>query len=261
MKFRPFRWYGESEINRFRLELSGRLTQWALHWGIASAGPSENPMLQVLQGEELQSHQQLLRTLIQPPDDLSDVRVYGNAGRQVLLTMAAQQQLAETLLNRPLTPILCAHPMCQTLLDKVFEDLDSRLGNKPVPPENYDYIDARASGWLLIQAKWSTIALDLLFSPAATLMLLPMEKPQKRFDRPRPASEALQHLVAPMRAELSPVSLTIGELTGLVVGDVVRIPHAMSEPVFVKTIDGDPMCRAKLGKHDQQRALKMVSAS
>ncbi|MHA6922619.1 FliM/FliN family flagellar motor switch protein [Ralstonia pseudosolanacearum] len=72
-----------------------------------------------------------------------------------------------------------------------------------------------------------------------------------------PVLSALSAEPLSMTAELNPIELDLGTLTGLQVGDVIRIPHALEMPLLVRADDGALLCQAFLGRLEDQKAIEL----
>ncbi|MFT4171331.1 MAG: FliM/FliN family flagellar motor C-terminal domain-containing protein [Rhodocyclaceae bacterium] len=70
--------------------------------------------------------------------------------------------------------------------------------------------------------------------------------------------EAVDALAVSVECELRPMSVPLGTLASLAVGDVLVCEHGLHEPLYVRTRGGDPLCRAYLGKHADTLALAVV---
>lgn len=60
--------------------------------------------------------------------------------------------------------------------------------------------------------------------------------------------------------ELSPLELDLGALSGLRVGDVVRVPHTLETPLLVRLNEGAPLFQGFLGRLDEHKALELKRA-
>lgn len=60
--------------------------------------------------------------------------------------------------------------------------------------------------------------------------------------------------------ELSPLELDLGTLSGLRVGDVVRVPHTLETPLLVRLNEGAPLFQGFLGRLDEHKALELQRA-
>ncbi|MHA6823026.1 FliM/FliN family flagellar motor switch protein [Ralstonia pseudosolanacearum] len=72
-----------------------------------------------------------------------------------------------------------------------------------------------------------------------------------------PVLSALSAEPLSMTAELNPIELDLGTLTGLQVGDVIRIPHALEMPLLVRADDGALLYQAFLGRLEDQKAIEL----
>ncbi|MET3448219.1 FliM/FliN family flagellar motor C-terminal domain-containing protein [Ralstonia sp. 1138] len=73
-----------------------------------------------------------------------------------------------------------------------------------------------------------------------------------------PVLLALADETLSMTVELNPVTIELGNLAGLRIGDVVRTPHALEAPLSVRAEDGTVFCHAFLGKVDEDRAVELL---
>lgn len=73
-----------------------------------------------------------------------------------------------------------------------------------------------------------------------------------------PVLSALAGETLSMTVELNPVTIELGNLAGLRIGDVVRTPHALEAPLSVRAEDGTMFCHAFLGKVDEDRAVELL---
>lgn len=69
-----------------------------------------------------------------------------------------------------------------------------------------------------------------------------------------PLSQALGHHVLSMRLDLEPVSLSLGQLQSLALGDVITLAHALERPAMLRLCAlpsadaGEPLCAGWLGQ-------------
>lgn len=72
-----------------------------------------------------------------------------------------------------------------------------------------------------------------------------------------PVLSALSEEPLSMTAELNPIELDLGTLTGLQIGDVIRIPHSLEMPLLVRADDGTLLYQAFLGRLEDQKAIEL----
>ena len=72
-----------------------------------------------------------------------------------------------------------------------------------------------------------------------------------------PVLSALSEEPLSMTAELNPIELDLGTLTGLQIGDVIRIPHLLEMPLLVRAGDGALLYQAFLGRLEDQKAIEL----
>lgn len=71
-------------------------------------------------------------------------------------------------------------------------------------------------------------------------------------------NEALAGHAARLRVELTPVDISVGNLASLTVGDVLVLPHLLTQTLHVRTEDGQPLCDGYLGQLQGQRAIELI---
>lgn len=72
-----------------------------------------------------------------------------------------------------------------------------------------------------------------------------------------PVLSALSEESVSMTAELNPIELDLGTLTGLQIDDVIRIPHLLEMPLLVHADDGTLLYQAFLGRLEDQKAIEL----
>jgi hypothetical protein len=73
--------------------------------------------------------------------------------------------------------------------------------------------------------------------------------------------QALAAHVLTVRTSLAPVSLRLGDLASLGLGDIVKLPHSLDQPLHLSLPDGDaPLCAGWLGQRHGQKALELTPA-
>ncbi len=127
-------------------------------------------------------------------------------------------------------------------------------------------VPARWTGILDLRLPWWQGALPLRLSRHAVSRLLQLDPTSPPILRPLPSppglasvSVALGGRLLEARALLSPVCLTLAQLEGLQLGDVIALDHPLDVPVGVQLRhpggDTTPLCRAWLGQKKGQMAL------
>lgn len=71
-------------------------------------------------------------------------------------------------------------------------------------------------------------------------------------------NEALAGHAARLRVELTPVDISVGNLASLTVGDVLVLPHLLTQTLHVRTEDGQSFCDGYLGQLQGQRAIELI---
>lgn len=75
----------------------------------------------------------------------------------------------------------------------------------------------------------------------------------------RTVVQAIGDHVLQVRAELEQVELSLGQLQGLQVGDVVRLKHPLNDPVKLSLFNDQPFCLGWLGQHDGHVAVELTA--
>jgi len=70
--------------------------------------------------------------------------------------------------------------------------------------------------------------------------------------------DALSDKTTHLRVELLPVDISVGNLQSLTIGDVLVVPHLLTQQVHVKTAQGEPLCGAYLGQAQGQKAIELT---
>lgn len=111
----------------------------------------------------------------------------------------------------------------------------------------------------LVQSCWGR-EMHILMRSAEASNLLPHRAPAtSRSATPLvPVWHAMASAPLQVRAELAPVELTLGSIKGLRIGDVIELPHPLDRSLAVKTISGEPICDAFLGKVGNNRAIELL---
>jgi len=69
--------------------------------------------------------------------------------------------------------------------------------------------------------------------------------------------DALSRRTFKLTADLGAVELSLGDLRSLRAGDVIPLPHALDQPLAVRSGSGPVLCRAWLGRQGSRRALRL----
>lgn len=119
-------------------------------------------------------------------------------------------------------------------------------------------------------AGWSGDVLAVLSAPGVSLRLLingacAAKAIGGRTGEPSPAKlppvvEGVSLLPVRARVELSACVIDLGNLQAVQVGDILRLPHALDQPMQV-TLGRQPVCAAYLGRRGESRAVELLRAS
>lgn len=126
----------------------------------------------------------------------------------------------------------------------------------------------RWSGAVVVEAPWFGTAWRVLLDATAVralLRALNLRRPARAAESratPLPALRALAKTPVGLQVRLAPVDIDLGSLMSLGVGDVLRLGHAVDEPVHVVSpdagIDAAPLCHGWLGGCDGAVALELA---
>lgn len=105
------------------------------------------------------------------------------------------------------------------------------------------------------------LALTLHLAPARVAALLATATGASG-GTPRPALVSLNEALAAhstrLRVELAAVDISVGNLQSLTVGDVLVLPHPLTQTLQVKTTQGLSLCEGYLGQQQGQRAIELI---
>lgn len=162
-------------------------------------------------------------------------------------------------------PLGCSLPLAEAALEDMARRLLAALlghapGNAPAWMLDPAEVPASRLGNLSLVVLLPGADLHMVASPGAAMATL---------ERPRgTASTTGSRLVARrsavegarirLEAGLAATEIGLPDLLALGKGDVVIFPHAISEPVLIRTADGKPVGRALLGGCDGRRAAQLV---
>lgn len=204
-------------------------------------------------------------------DDGLSLRCLGDAGGAWVGTSFAHGQaavLVRTLFGSEFQaqePLGCALAVAEAALEDMARRLlAALLGHEPgdEPAWMLDSAEVPASrlGNLSLIVLLPGVDLHMVASPVAAMAA--MERPRRPTSASGPQLVARRSAVegARLRIEAGLASTEIGlpDLLALGNGDVVLFPHAISEPVLIRTADGQPVGRALLGGRDGRRAAQLV---
>jgi flagellar motor switch/type III secretory pathway protein FliN len=101
-----------------------------------------------------------------------------------------------------------------------------------------------------------------LSAAAASRLMEPVAAPAASGPMPPLASvrEALAARPLTLRLELAGLELDVGSLQQLAVGDVVRLPHLLSQPLTLRAAELPLQCAAYLGQRDGRYAVELSRA-
>jgi len=103
-----------------------------------------------------------------------------------------------------------------------------------------------------------SIALHLGPKRMAALVKTTGAKSGKQAEPITTLNEALAGHATRLRVELAAVDISVGNLASLTVGDVLVLPHPLTQTLHVKTEDGQSLCHGYLGQLQGQRAIELV---
>ncbi|MCO4855925.1 FliM/FliN family flagellar motor C-terminal domain-containing protein [Herbaspirillum sp. WGmk3] len=85
-------------------------------------------------------------------------------------------------------------------------------------------------------------------------------KAEKNYERVTlvPLQDALEGRLTKLRVELTEVELTLGQLQALREGDVLILPHLLTQALHVSTSQGHPVCGAYLGQAHGNKAIEFT---
>ena len=117
------------------------------------------------------------------------------------------------------------------------------------------------SGTLSFEICLDHQALQLVLGGDLVAILVPLAPAAVPPESPAvPLRDAMARQTVALRACLEEVELSLGSLRGLRSGDVLRLPHAVGQPLAVLGPSGTRVCHGWLGGSAGQRALQLAPA-
>lgn len=147
----------------------------------------------------------------------------------------------------------------------VFERLASTLGFTPTDVQSGSmdidsFLTEPASGAVLIQIQFGDRPIAILMNHTCLTSIVP-EEPLV-FGTTTPLitlSQALTDVPVVLPIEIGRVELDVASLISLGIGDVVRLPASVDEPLEIRNENGTALFNAYLGKRDGLVALEVAS--
>lgn len=103
------------------------------------------------------------------------------------------------------------------------------------------------------------LLLQLHIGPRRVKTLVPVEPAKTAsgvaLSDPR---EALAALPTRLHVELSGVEITLGQIQSLALGDVLLLPHPLTQPLHVVATQGQSICAGYLGQQQGHKAIELV---
>jgi hypothetical protein len=167
-----------------------------------------------------------------------------------------------------------AHDVVRKAWDDWIARLELAFGSLPIVENDPVFLDSEStdlpascswSGDLRASLMWCGIR-QYLFLPGAVINRLLQSfnliQDSQNLGSNAPAlsllSDALNSQRIQVRAELSQVSVSLGEIESLSVGDVITLPHSLYNPLQLLGPQDQYLCGAWLGKKSGQVAVELV---
>lgn len=143
--------------------------------------------------------------------------------------------------------------------------LEGRLANtlgllEPMPAARVPALERSAwSGSLIVRVSAPSLSIRLFMNGLCVAKALgPLGYARPVEDLP-PVEDGVSSLRTRASVELVGCEINLGDLQAVAVGDVLRLPHRLSEPMLVKVGD-TPVCAAHLGRRADSRAVELLQA-
>lgn len=118
------------------------------------------------------------------------------------------------------------------------------------------------SGAVHVDIPWAQGVLSVLLSGSQVVKLIDHTSTVRPVDGANPALTPLFQALSPqalrIRTEFRSLEMTLGQLRGLQIGDVVQIPHPLETPVQVVILEDYPLCSGWLGRQDGHVAVELA---
>lgn len=104
------------------------------------------------------------------------------------------------------------------------------------------------------------LSISLLQETVTCCVALPAPALRREADAPLPAPiiQAVQEETISLVATLGHQSLTLGQLASLAIGDVIRLPLALDQPIQIQDEYQTSLCPAHLGQQDGMMAVELM---
>ena len=261
----PFRIYGTTALAALQGLLHERVGAWLAEWfgdqlastTLRNVQGTADPLLPAAAGAALtlgaQSDAFLVMLGAQSPG-LGLLRGLLGSGEGVLIPADADASLSARLERG-----VAAHSL-QALYQNLADTTAgvSRRDDAPgVSAVELRRIFRLGSGWAVLEISRHGCCLPVLLGPALLAALLPPRVTPRRGDLPR-ARSALAAQRLTLRADLGATTLTVGQVSGLAVGDVVKLDQRFDASVHLG-IPGRQLAQGRVGMHDGHRAIRLAA--
>ncbi len=249
MKVRPYIFYKRDVIDSVKLYLSDQLEHWYLNW----LGSVKVTQIDIYQGDE--------------GIDLKDK--FQNRSREeffvsnngITLAWDNVHSILKGLSGQSFFQPDVNSDLCQYLLSRAAQDLCEALCDiDPTYNESIFNAQSRGSGWLSVRVHASEYSLYLCFPSSivkciAERLQLPLIKSVSKSIAS--SQEACRKLSASLDIELVPIELTLEELLGIQVGDIIRLDHRVDNAALAVS-NGKTLFKASLGTSGKFKAAKLA---
>ncbi|MBU6955221.1 flagellar motor switch protein FliM [Hahella sp. HN01] len=249
MPVRPYSLLGASLLKRIEAEAAACAAAWYGEW----VGEDAAVSISLAQSQDIDS--QLLQRA-------ASVGAQALSAPGVFVLRADHSEWSSLLLKEKLADEDVSHQLVSRLIKQAMSELAESWGlADQVETELSEYVREYASGWLQVTMTWPAASVVLLWSPQVIEKHFSAEvsgnnRPQSA---PEPLLSSCGALAAKLSVRLSPVELTVQEVTSLQVGDVIKLDHKLTEPALVFTQDDALRFRASLGESEGVKSVKLLN--
>lgn len=133
-------------------------------------------------------------------------------------------------------------------------DLPETAADASAPPLQ----GSRWAGDVILRLSAPCASVRLFMNAACVTKVLGLSAVAPAIKLP-PVEDGVSALRARASVELASFEISLGELQTLGLGDVLRLPHELGEPLFLK-LEDTLLCTAHLGRHAHSRAVELLPA-
>lgn len=250
----PFRLVGDTDLSALRQAFRKEVQAWAGTWLAVEQGAD----VKFPDHADVETRNRGAWTILKV--DVDCWFAWQMAGRP-------WRDYAKLLINAPLGSSAAPSSLLEALLDECMSDLATRLLSAAAP--SYD-ATLEQGGLENVRTEYGSGAIfgelggDLPPQPIAlggsvvSALVGRQSQPSPHEAMLASRESAIGGGVTRLEVVLGQAELTLADLANVSVGDVIRLQSPFRDPLLVRTDDGVPLARARLGVRDGYKAIQLT---